>query len=306
MVRAKKSALLSLAEKCKSILASNWQGYLHTIQADARGSKEDIFTSKVKYIIKKGRPFIWVPEKDMHNMNTIIDERSSFSVASPFPGPLENLLKLIDKLPARIALTGDILPLKEKKLVMENLKETIKSEERVISDAGYPVSGVVCSSNVIAASRSESLKELLDEHENYQIYKFRMSSCMYVDGNGGMHEVDAEDIEKSKADPLASFSSRLIDGINQSEPRRRALTLFCLVHLNANAREAYMLSVDRKGFDMLAKVAEVNKNGVCDYQWKEFRFSFKDEALDIATFCRRLVEMEEEVVKKIGNYSGLT
>ncbi|CAN0837198.1 hypothetical protein LINGRAHAP2_LOCUS1729 [Linum grandiflorum] len=182
----------------------------------------------------------------------------------------------------------------------------IAYEERLISDAGYTVSAVLSSSNFNGASRSESLRELLDEHENYQIYRFSMSTCMYVDGNGGTHEVDAEDIEKCKADPLAPFSSRLIDGINQSEARRRALTLFCLVHLNTNAREAYMLSVDHKGFDMLAKVAALNKDGVCDYEWKEFRFSFEDEAFDVASFCCRLVEMEEEVVKKIGNYSGLT
>lgn len=32
------------------------------------------------------------------------------------------------------------------------------------------------------------------------------------------------------------FSEKLIDGINQSEARRRALIFFCLVYLNANAR----------------------------------------------------------------------
>ncbi|CAL1374479.1 unnamed protein product [Linum trigynum] len=308
MIRAKKATVLTLAEKCKNILASNWQGHLHTIKADAKGSKEDIYTSKVKYIVKKGRPFIWVQDKDMHNMNTIIDERSSFSVASPFPGPLAKLLKLTDKLPARIALTGDILPLREEKaqLTVENLKEIIEAEERVVNDAAYTVSSILSCSDVITASRSDSLKELLDEHEKYHIYKFIVSSCMYVDGNGGTHEVDTEDIEKCRTDPLASFSSRLIDGINQSEARCKALTLFCLVHLNANARDVYMLSVDRKGFDMLAKVAAVGNDGICDYQWKEYRFSFKEEAFDLETFCGQLVEMEEEVVKKIGNYSGLT
>lgn len=31
-------------------------------------SKEEIYTSKVKYFIKRGRPYIWVPEKDSHNV----------------------------------------------------------------------------------------------------------------------------------------------------------------------------------------------------------------------------------------------
>lgn len=31
-------------------------------------SKESIYTSKVKYILKKGKPYLWVNEKDMHNV----------------------------------------------------------------------------------------------------------------------------------------------------------------------------------------------------------------------------------------------
>ena len=31
-------------------------------------SKEDIYTSKVKYILKRGKPYIWVPEKELHNV----------------------------------------------------------------------------------------------------------------------------------------------------------------------------------------------------------------------------------------------
>lgn len=31
-------------------------------------SKENIHTSKVMYMIRKGRPYIWVPEKDFHNV----------------------------------------------------------------------------------------------------------------------------------------------------------------------------------------------------------------------------------------------
>lgn len=71
-------------------------------------------------------------------------------------------------------------------------------------------------------------------------------------------------------------------------------------------KDAFMLSVDRKGFDVLGKVPNlVTKDGIGEFQWKEFRFTFKEEALDVESFCRQLVEMEEEVVKKVSNYSGL-
>ena len=71
-------------------------------------------------------------------------------------------------------------------------------------------------------------------------------------------------------------------------------------------KDAYITSVDRKGFDVLAKVpSPVSKDGIGHYQWKEFRFMFKEEARDVETFCRQLVEMEEEVIKKVSVSSGL-
>ncbi|RVW49225.1 hypothetical protein CK203_073275 [Vitis vinifera] len=232
-MKGNKASILTAAERCKNILASNWQGRLNTIKADAKGSKADIYSSKVNYMVKRGKPYIWVPENDLHNVgseggfgvgfwkeirkegsllqnkvvfsmgdgrrvkfwkdkwcgnfalcdffpslyalaaskeawlvelwdssgeeggwsprfsrpfndwevesaldsrsavqfpksiiwspcvptkNTIIDERGSFSVASPYPGPLANLLRSMKKLPARVALTGDVVPLKDEKV----------------------------------------------------------------------------------------------------------------------------------------------------------------------------------------------
>ncbi|KAK7854933.1 hypothetical protein CFP56_030187 [Quercus suber] len=278
-MKGKKATVLTFAEKCKSILASNWQGHLNTIKADAKGSKEDIYTSKVKYILKRGKPYIWVPEKDLHNV-----------------------------IPARVALTGDVEPLKDGKAqsATESLIGVILSEQKAISKCSYTVSGVLSSSDLSCTSRSESLKELLEGDEKYVVYKFNLRSSMFIDGNGGTYEVDLEDIESSKADPLAPFSAKLIDGINQNEARRRALMLFCFEFLNANARDAYMLSIDRKGFDVLGKVpSPLLKDGSSQYQWKEFRFTLKEEASDVENFCHQLVEMEEEAVKKISGYSGL-
>ncbi|KAH9767719.1 DUF2470 domain-containing protein [Citrus sinensis] len=307
-MKSNNATVLTLAEKCKNILAANWQGRLNTIKADAEGSKESIYTSKVKYMLKKGKPFIWVPEKDMHNVNTIIDERGSFAVASPTPGPLAKLLHSIKKIPTRVALSGDIAPLKSEKaqLAAECLKEVMLSEQRVIGESSYTVSGVLSSSNFITTSRNENLKDLLDEREKYVVYKFNISSCMYIDGHGGTHEVDLKYVQTSKADMLAPLSAKLIDGINQSEARRKALVLFCFVYLNANAKDAFMLAVDRKGFDVLGKVpGPATKDGMPGFLWKEFRFTFKEEAHDVESFCSQLVQMEEEVVRKVSGFSGL-
>ncbi|BAT83050.1 hypothetical protein VIGAN_04014800 [Vigna angularis var. angularis] len=306
-MKRNKSTLFSFAEKCKNVLASNWQGSLNTIKADAKGSKGSIYTSKVKYLVRRGQPYLWVPENDMHNVNTIIDERGSFAVTSPYPGPLGALLKSLKKLPARIALSGDVLPLEEDKAksLAEKLQEVIVSEQKAIKEFTYTVSGVL-SSSASSTSRSDNLQGLLGDNERYTVFRFKTRSCTFIDGNGGTFDVDVEDLETSKADPLAQFSAKIIDGINQSKARRTALMLFCFVFKDTNAKDAYVTSIDRKGFDVLAKVTSpALKDGIGDDQWKEFRFLFKDEAKDVEMFFSQLVEMEEEVINKVSTSSGL-
>ncbi|WMV33382.1 hypothetical protein MTR67_026767 [Solanum verrucosum] len=72
MIKGGKTSVLTYAEKCKNILASNWQGYLNTVKADANGSKGEIYTSKVRYFVRRGKPYIWVPENDMHNVGATL------------------------------------------------------------------------------------------------------------------------------------------------------------------------------------------------------------------------------------------
>ncbi|KAK9741373.1 hypothetical protein RND81_03G101000 [Saponaria officinalis] len=301
-MKVSKSNVLTIASKCKNILASNWQGNLNTIKADSKGSKQDIYTSKVKYLVKRGKPYIWVPEKDLHNVNTLVDERASFAVASPHPGPLANIFRSIKKLPARIALTGEVFPLEEDKVksINESLQEMIIAEQTEIAESNYVVSGVL-SSTFGSTARSENLVELLDTDESYVVYKFSPSSCTFIDGNGGNHEVNLDDFEKSKSDKLSPLATKLIDGINQSEMRRRALVVICFTFLNVHARDAYVQSVDCKGFDVLAKVT--GDNG--EYQWKEYRLTLNEEAHDVESFCCRLVQMEEAALDKIKSLSGL-
>ncbi|KAL3717798.1 hypothetical protein ACJRO7_003014 [Eucalyptus globulus] len=303
-MRGSKATVLTVGEKCKSILASNWQGHLSTIRADATGSKGDIHSSKVKYMVKRGKPYIWIPENDMHNVNTVIDERGSLAVATPFPGPLANLLKSLKKVGACVDINYQ--QILNAQLASESLKELIQSEVEAIRESSYAVSGVLSSTNPVFTSRSENLYDLLDESQKHAIYKFDIRSCTFIDSNGGTYEVDLEVIQTSKTDILAPYSAMLVDGINQSESRRRALVLFCFTYMNAPVRDAFMLYLDRKGFDILGKVpGPALQDGSRQYQWREFRFSFKAEALDIESFCQQLVEMEEEAVKKVSSYSGL-
>ncbi|KAF9611798.1 hypothetical protein IFM89_035783 [Coptis chinensis] len=306
MKSSSKPIVLTYAQKCKNILVSNWQGQLHTIKADAKGSRNK--RSCIAYLAVTRRTILYQSAiASFFMVNTIIDERSSFSVTNPFPGPLASLLRSIKKLPTRVALTGDLVPLKDEKVeyLAESVRKTIFSEQKAISEASYSVSGVLTSS-VNCMSRSENLQDVLDGSDPYVVYKFDIRSCTYVDGIGVDHEVERDDIVASKADLLSPCYAKLIDGFNQSQPRRRALMLFCFVYMNVNARDALMLSVDRKGFDVIGKVPSLTtKDEFGEYEWREYRFTFKEEANDMETFCRLLVEMEEEALKKVQIYSGI-
>uniref|UniRef100_A0A7C9EDW6 DUF2470 domain-containing protein n=1 Tax=Opuntia streptacantha TaxID=393608 RepID=A0A7C9EDW6_OPUST len=303
MMKGSRATALSLAQKCKNILASNWQGNLNTIKADSKGSKQEIHTSRVKYLLKRGKPHIWVPEKDKHNMNTFVDERASFAVASPYPGPLAGLFKAMKKLPARVALTGEVEALSDEKVrsTSESLREVLMSEQKAMVESSYAVSGILTTSTFGNTSRSENLVELLESDKKYVVYKFNISSCMFIDGNGGNHEVDLDDFQASKADKLSPFAAKLIDGINQSQTRRRALMVLCFAFLNVNAKDACVLSVDRKGFDVLVKLP--GHGG--EYNWKELRVRFEEEAPDVERFCQQLVKMEERALEIVKRSSGL-
>ncbi|KAK4351411.1 hypothetical protein RND71_030724 [Anisodus tanguticus] len=176
----------------------------------------------------------------------------------------------------------------------------------MIEKFSYSVLGILSSSTLGVTCRGDNLQELLDSDKKYVVLKFNPSSCMYIDSNGGTHEVDLEEVQATKPYFVASYTMSLIDGINQSEARRRALILFCITHLNKNAKDAYLLSIDRKGLDVLGKVlGPIRSDGSGEYEWRELRIAFREVAHTVETFCRQLVEMEEEALKSISNFSGI-
>ncbi|ANM63974.1 hypothetical protein AT3G04020 [Arabidopsis thaliana] len=173
MMKGSKANLSALAEKCKTVIVSNWQGYLNTVKPEDKASI--IHTSKIKYVMRRGKPYLWVPESEPHNVNIMFDERGSFSIAHPYPGPLAALFKSIGKLPERVAFTGEIVPVKEKRVdaVKKYVEEAIQSEMKAISDTPNSVRSILNSSDQMYASRCDSLRALInDAKEKYVIYKF--------------------------------------------------------------------------------------------------------------------------------------
>ncbi|ONL96612.1 hypothetical protein ZEAMMB73_Zm00001d028631 [Zea mays] len=300
-----KSVALSVSHKCRNILAAGWEAHLNTVKADNKGSKNEIYTSRVHYMIHKGTPYLIVPENDMHNINIIIDERGSLAVFSPIRGRVASLLKP-SKTPPRVAMTGDVLRLKDSKvpIIADSLKQTILKEHEAASKASYGVSAILSSAGATCRSRSEGLLSLLSEESSYNILKFDIGSCVYIDFNGSSHNIELDSFEAPKADLLMPFSAKLVDGINQNDSRRRALVMFCFAYFNVIARSAVMLSIDHHGFDVLAKVPQGDILTNPQYHWKEFRFTFKEPAKDAEDFCRMLVGLEEEGLQTVKSCSG--
>ncbi|CAM0872521.1 unnamed protein product [Alopecurus aequalis] len=308
MAKAKFTAL-SVAEKCRNILGASWEAHLNTIKADVKGSKGGIHTSRVHYMVQKGMPYLIVPENDRHNINIVLDERGSLSVSSPVPGRLTSLLKSLNKFPPRVAMTGDVLRLKETKvpIIAESLKKAILKEHKAASEATYGVSTVLSSASASCRSHSEGLLSLLNEESSYDILKFEIGSCVFMDSSGNSHNIELDTFELPRADMLLPFSAKLIDGINRNEARRRALILFCFEYFDVIARDALLLSIDHHGFEVLAKVptSAIVLDAPRQYHWKEFRFSFKEPAKDVEDFCNMLVELEHEALHSVRSYSGL-
>ncbi|XP_058099174.1 uncharacterized protein LOC131243681 isoform X3 [Magnolia sinica] len=183
-------------------------------------SSEEIHSSRVKYLLKRGKPYIWIQEDDLHNVNTILDERGSLSVTNIMPGPLMSLLRSIKKLPARVALVGDVVPLKDEKVksAAEILRETILSERNAVSRASYSVSGILSSSSISCNSRSENLQEVLEESDTYGIYKFNIRMHLWSRWTGKDLMSLARSLVRSTKTVSVSTNGRSSDSLSKKRP----------------------------------------------------------------------------------------
>ncbi|GLJ41374.1 hypothetical protein SUGI_0856430 [Cryptomeria japonica] len=293
----------ALAKRCKNVLAASWQGILTTVKSDSAGSKEELHSSPINYILRNEKPMMWVDEDDLHTVNTILDERGSLCIDQANPPSLTKFLKTIGKFPPRVVLVGDVIRLDDDKvdLARKELSDMIYSEKDTVKRASHPVTNILSSSGGILNARVDDLQLLSKKHDTSAIFEFNIRSVSYLDIMGNENEINVKLIDITPMDPLSPFFEPLLEGINRSEARRRGLMLFCSVYLNVNARDALMLSVDRMGFDLLAKVSSalMNDASSSQYQWKDYNFSFGREVEDIETFCRLLAKMEEEALKKV-------
>eukprot|EP00252_Welwitschia_mirabilis_P006467 TRINITY_DN17349_c0_g1_i1.p1 TRINITY_DN17349_c0_g1~~TRINITY_DN17349_c0_g1_i1.p1 ORF type:complete len:349 (-),score=68.75 TRINITY_DN17349_c0_g1_i1:448-1494(-) len=293
---------MTLGQKCKNILASNMEGVLTTVKADAKGSKSELHSSSVKYIISNRQLVMWVTEEDFHTVNLLSDERGSLCVNQTSPPALVGFLHSIGRFPSRVTLVGDIVRLEEDEIDShrKELEKILDSERQIVNESGYSVTEILNSSKEIIGARAEALQTLLEKIQSSGLYTFKTRSCDYVDISRERHEVNLNDTKGFSKDEISSFSGALIEGINRSDTRRLGLMLFCYVYMNVHARDALLLSIDSKGFEVFAKVSN-GKGGTSSvqFEWRALRFPFDIEVRDIVSFCRILSKMEDEALKKV-------
>ncbi|CAK9215362.1 unnamed protein product [Sphagnum troendelagicum] len=302
---ARQEASLSLVQRCKNLLVANWRGQLTTITtstttncADPEASK--VWGSLVNYTLVAGKPVVWVPRNDAHEVNLLMDDRGSIVVGHTDPPPLVHAWRDVGFVPPRAVLLGPFTPLEphEQEYVKRRVLKARDSNREGIEKAGAALRSVLQEAGRSASSRIHALSTMAEASTtDFAIYRCSPRSGQFVDLLGVRHEVAVSDIAGAATDPLCSVLAALVEGINQSEARRFALIVFCAVYLQVRAQDAYMFAADRWGFNVLAKVVPTNESVALDTNnklWKEFRFGFSREVRDAEAFCSLLAEMEKE------------
>ncbi|KAL0016943.1 hypothetical protein SO802_004012 [Lithocarpus litseifolius] len=150
--------------------------------------------------------------------------------------------------------------------------------------------------NTIKADAEERLSLQQKALEESYYLKRKLSKCSYtVSGVLSSSDLSCTSRSESLKELLEGDEKYVVYKFNLRVRLEGHITFLLYVML-----DAYMLSIDRKGFDVLGKVpSPLLKDGSSQYQWKEFRFTLREEASDVENFCHQHVEMEEEAVKKI-------
>ncbi|OEL26833.1 hypothetical protein BAE44_0012148 [Dichanthelium oligosanthes] len=108
---------------------------------------------------------------------------------SPIRGQVASLLKSLNKIPPRVAMTGDVLRLNGSKvpIIADSLKKAIMREHEASSQASHGVSAILSSAGATS------------------------SSCVYIDSSGSSHNIELDCFEPPKADLLIPERDILTD-----------------------------------------------------------------------------------------------
>ncbi len=233
----------SFAERARTLVHMGRTGTLSSHSRHAAGYP---FGSVAPYGVDAlGRPTLLISTMAMHTQNLLADARASLLVQQR--GSDESPLAL-----GRVTLLGDA--------------------ERV-PDAD------------VAPVREDYLARHPDAQHwvgfgDFAFYRLDVREVYFVGGFGAMGWVDAAQYRGAAADPLADSERAILDHMNADHSD--ALRLYCAAFAGIEADEATMLSCDRMGFRVRARIG-TDLRGV--------RINFPREARDANEARVVLVEM---------------
>lgn len=292
---------LPLAQRSKNILAAHWRGQLSTVKAGADQKDErSVHGSVVLYSVFDGKPVVWVPGGDTHEVNLLLDDRGSLLVGHLDP-PLATIRSFGKVLP-RVILLGDFVGVENSEMahLRRRLQKQVEALQMRQDERGPESQSFLHSAGFSRDERLQTLNYLSSPTNNLSAYRLYARSCHFVDFQGGRHSLKISDVAGAATDPLAGLQTALVEGINRNDLKRRALILFCAAYMQVEVQDVYLFSIDKWGFNILAQPIQesdsFSEGGKKESLWREFRFMFNYEVRDVNAFCTVFLEMEKEVM----------
>jgi putative heme iron utilization protein len=245
----------SHAERARTLVTGGTRGALCTIGLNPAGTP---FGSVVTYgLDPAGQPCFFVSTMAEHTRNLLADPRASLLVVEETPAGADPLAS------GRVTLLGSVA-------------EVTDPAERAASRDGY--------------LRANPAAFYVD-YGDFLCMRLGVTDIRYVGGFGRMSWVDAAGYAAAQVDPLVSGAAEIISHMNADHGG--ALVTLC--HRFAGRSDvvsASMTSVDRYGFEVIAKLGEQRQQAL--------RIGFRTQQESPQAVRRELISMLDQARAQIG------
>lgn len=135
---------------------------------------------------------------------------------------------------------------------------------------------------------------LVKNQDMFAFHKLEPEEVIFEGSEGVIYQCKASELAETKLDPLAEHSRDIVMQINANYPDE--INSMCLEYGGLPTTEAFIMSIDRLGFDILGKAIIENKP-----QWVEFRVPMEREISDPRIYLQQLQkslqELREDAIK---------
>jgi len=247
-----------------------------TVEKWIKFGKEYPFGTLVSYLLNEnGEPYMLLANNAVHSRNIGGNAKVALYVQNPAtPGQKG----------ARVTLVGEI----------ERITDAAELKD--------------CSE--IYADRFPDLAQPLEDErfeKYFSMFKIRIKDIYYVSGFGVVTNwVSVDDYKKSEADPLAEFSSQLVDEWNKSRSAdyQSLVRAFFGEELGLQEVESPRITfLDRFGFDFRFRFPTVGGDKMPRYDTREYRVGFRSPAMSKEEAQSAMFKILQEAWEKNNGFS---